>query len=356
MAVSNLQIGLAIAGGLVLAAVVAHGAWTSRKLKPRQADPLEPRREPVHLDAGDEAVIAEPRIPEQPEPAPEFDQAVLLSLVDRHTPIDPLIDAIASLSLEDVVSGDAVLAALPATRRVGSKPLTVEAMNDQTREWEAPRAGQRYSALQAAIQLANRSGALNEIEYSEFVQKVHAMADHLNAMSEFPEMRDEISRAKELDAFASEHDAQLGMLLRAQHAAWSPGYIQQHAARHGFVPGVIPGRMVLPASTPGLPPVLVLSFDTQAALAEDLSQTAVREVSLSLDVAQVNRHEHAFGRMREVAHALAESMEGLVTDDLGQPLSDASLDQISHDLQQLYDRLDARDLSAGSAVARRLFS
>jgi FtsZ-interacting cell division protein ZipA len=36
---SNLQIGLAIAGGVVLAAVVAHGAWSSRKNTPRQALP-----------------------------------------------------------------------------------------------------------------------------------------------------------------------------------------------------------------------------------------------------------------------------------------------------------------------------
>ena len=36
---SNLQIGLAVAGGLVLAAVVAHGAWTSRKNTPRQPLP-----------------------------------------------------------------------------------------------------------------------------------------------------------------------------------------------------------------------------------------------------------------------------------------------------------------------------
>ena len=34
MVMSNLQLGLAIAGGLVLAAVVAHGAWTSRKNAP----------------------------------------------------------------------------------------------------------------------------------------------------------------------------------------------------------------------------------------------------------------------------------------------------------------------------------
>ena len=47
---SNFQIGLAIAGGVVLVAVVAHSAWTSRKNKPRQAQelpPVEPNLEPI---------------------------------------------------------------------------------------------------------------------------------------------------------------------------------------------------------------------------------------------------------------------------------------------------------------------
>jgi hypothetical protein len=114
--------------------------------------------------------------------------------------------------------------------------------------------------------------------------------------------------------------------------------------------------MVLPASTPGLPPILVLTFDTQAALAEDLSQTALRDVSLSLDVAQVSRHEHAFGRMREVALSLAKTMEGQITDDLGAPLSESDMDRINQELEALYDTLDARELSAGSSLARRLFS
>jgi hypothetical protein len=34
----------------------------------------------------------------------------------------------------------------------------------------------RYSAFQAGVQLANRSGAINDIEYSEFVMKAQAFA------------------------------------------------------------------------------------------------------------------------------------------------------------------------------------
>jgi hypothetical protein len=114
--------------------------------------------------------------------------------------------------------------------------------------------------------------------------------------------------------------------------------------------------MVLPASTEGMPPVLVLGFDSQAALAEDPAQSAIRDISLHLDVAQAERTEQPFERMRDAAFALADGMDGLVTDDNGQPLALESMEFIGTELQTLYNTLEQRDLAAGSAVARRLFS
>jgi hypothetical protein len=132
--------------------------------------------------------------------------------------------------------------------------------------------------------------------------------------------------------------------------------VQQNASRLGFVAGAIPGRLVLPATAPGSPPVLGLSFDTHAAMAEDPAQTALRAITLSLDVPQVDRSEQPFVRMRDAAIALAATMDGLITDDNGQVIRADALDVIGSDLEHLYDTLDARDLAAGSPLARRLFS
>ncbi|HEX9720557.1 MAG TPA: cell division protein ZipA C-terminal FtsZ-binding domain-containing protein, partial [Ramlibacter sp.] len=270
--------------------------------------------------------------------------------------LDALIDVLTPIALEGPVTGEAALAAMPPTRRAGSKPFAVEGFNDITQQWEMPQAGQRYTAFQAGVQLANRTGALNEIEYSEFVVKVQAFADAINGSPEFPEMLDEVARARELDQFASGHDAQLSFTLRARNAAWSPGYVQQNAARLGFVAGAIPGRMVLPAEAAGGHPMLGLSFDSLAAMADDPAQTALRSLTLTLDVPQVDRGEQPFVRMRDAAMALAASMEGIITDDNGQVIRDEALDVIGADLEKLYDTLDARDLAAGSPQARRLFS
>jgi hypothetical protein len=345
---STLQIGLAIAGGLALAAVVAHGAWSARKVAPRQAQPSED----AMSEAPQEAI--EPRLD-----ADEFVAPAPLPIqpaAERKPGLDALIDVIAPVALESEVTGEAAIAALPSTRRVGSKPFAVEGLNSASHAWELPMPGQRYKSLQAGVQLANRSGALNEIEFSEFVAKTQAFCDAVGGTADFPDMLEEVARARELDQFASGHDAQLGFTLRARSAAWSPGYVQQQAARLGFVAGAVPGRMVLPASGPGMPPVLSLSFDTQAALADDPAQAAVRQVSLALDVAQVDRSEQPFVRLREVAHGMAQAMDGVITDDNGQILPKDAMDAIGGELEGLYDTLEQRDLAAGSALARRLFS
>ncbi|MFW5329629.1 cell division protein FtsZ [Hydrogenophaga sp. ZJX-1] len=385
---STLQISLAIIGGLVLAGVVAYNAWVTSKSAPRTARErpgLDGAGEPHSFESPLTGPVIEPDqdgVPERIEPvmghtfeAPREPQPqvaadgearvpvvvpVTLSNVvsppEKRPGLDALIDVITPLAIEGPVSGDALLAALPGTRRVGSKPFAVEGLNETSGEWESPRAGQRYHALQVGVQLANRAGALNDIEFSEFVVKAQAFADAVGAAPDFPDMRAEVARARELDAFASGHDAQLGFTLRARRSAWSPGYVAQNAARLGFVAGVLPGRMVLPASAAGQAPILSLAFDSQAAMAEDPEQSALREVALSLEVTHVPRSEQPFVRMRQAAAALAEAMEGVITDDGGQLLSTDTMDGIGADLESLYDALDSHDLSAGSPQARRLFS
>ena len=370
---STLQLSLAIIGGLVLALIVAYNTWTSRRNAPKRALPPDPEQmaEPaLRQEPGFDADVATAALSgafngldRGTDPSAhtvDANDALQLPVssfaLERRLGLDPLIDVIAALQPDHVVWGDAALAALPPTRRAGSKPFAVEGLNSASQQWETPAAGQRYEHFQAGVQLANRMGALNEIEFSEFVVKAQAFADAINAAADFPEMLQEVARARELDQFASDHDAQLAFTLRARQAAWSPGYVQQNAARLGFVPGAMPGRLVLPTTVHGMPPLLTLGYDTQAALAEDLDQSAIRDVTLSLDVAQVNRAEQPFARLREVALALCDGMDGVLCDQNGTPLPGMAMDPIAADLELLYDQLDARDLSAGSVLARRLFS
>jgi hypothetical protein len=345
---SSFTVGLGMLGGVILAGVVGWNAWTTRRSTPRQAEVFA-RTEPT-TERGQREPVLEPGFEETEADVPP------LPVPEKKPGLDALIDALALIAVDAPVSGEAAIAALPATRRAGSKPFAIEGHEAVGGQWETPQPGRRYTAFQAGVQLANRLGALNEIEYSEFVVKAQAFADAVNGSPEFPEMLHEVARARELDQFAGGHDAQLGFTLRARQSAWSPGYVHQNAARLGFIAGAIPGRMVLPAVQPGHPSILVLSFDTQAALAEDPTQAAIRELTLSLDVPQVHRSEQPFVRMREAAVALAAGMDGIITDDNGQVIQAEAMDVIGADLEKLYDTLESRDLAAGSPLARRLFS
>jgi len=354
---------------VILAGIVAHGAWSARRNLPKQATPkpvAEP--EPAQAEPAPETYFQmsgfdglperlEPRFDAPPEPDPALAALAQLTTPERKAVLDILIDAIAPVQLAAPVSGDAALAAMPATRRVGSKPFAIEGLREDSREWEIPAAGYRYSAFQCGVQLANRTGALNAIEYSEFVMKTQTFADAIGGEVEFAEMQGEVARAKELDQFASAHDAQISFKLRAVKTAWSPGYVQQSAAGQGFVPSATPGRMLLPGTQPGQHgPILGLAFDPQAVQAEEPEQTALYELALSLDVPQVLRTETPFARMCEIAIALAGSMDGVIIDDNAILVRPEAMEAIHADLEALYDRMDARELSAGSALGRRLFS
>ena len=344
----TLTTALVLVAVLVLAALAAHGLWSTRRAQPRRsvAEAAQAGTERVEpsmgaLPAGSEAAALLPAAPRR-----------------AGARIDALIDAIATLALEAPASGEMLLAHLPASRRAGSKPFLVEGLNAASGDWEPVALGQRYGELQAGVQLANRSGALNEIEYSEFVQKLQAFADAVGAVPDFPDMLDVVARARELDAFANPHDATLSVLLRANAVAWSVGYIQQCASRHGFVNAALAGRLVLPAAEEGAPPVLVLSFDAQAALAamsDAAAMAAVRELTLSLDVAQTPESTEPFPAWQQAIRALAEDMDATAVDDEGRPLTLQHFAGIHDELNKLYRALESRDMAAGTPVARRLF-
>ena len=132
IAMSDLTVGLAIVGGVALAAVVAHGAWQARKAGPRRADAGAARRPPRRRRSS-RCCDAERRGRGRRRRA---------AALRRAAPRQP-----ARLDAADRRHRDAarprrrwppssVLAHLPPTRRAGSKPFLIEGLNAETGEWE----------------------------------------------------------------------------------------------------------------------------------------------------------------------------------------------------------------------------
>lgn len=370
-----LQEALAVVGVVIIAAVLGFNGWQSWQLRRRRArverDDRVARGEPGGGEAF--AVTApqdrvEPGLDDEAQasgadapPEPTAEAARPRAAAPR---IDPLIDAIACFVFEQPVPGEALQQRLPRTARAGTKPLLFEGRNAHSGVWESLQPGERYAELQAAVQMASRSGALNAIEYSEFVTKCHALGEALGVAPDLPDMAEVLEQARELDGFAAGNDAQLSINLQAQGVAWGLDFLRQQAQGCGFTTHLAAGRMALVESyaedaegqgEPRRYAVVQLQFDAHAELADDPAMPVAR-ATLLLDVPQVAPGLRPFARMREAARQLAQALGARQVDDNGAPLSPAALDQIELQLQQLYASLEARGLGAGTPAAQRLFA
>lgn len=340
----TLTTALVILGVVVLAALALQSWWTMRRVRPREPG-----------DGAETSTRVEPSLHDADTPlAPE--PPALRAATKRLPRLDALIDAIAPLALDGPITGDLALQHLPSSRRAGTKPFYVEGLDTETGEWDSLAPGRRYGELQAGVQLANRSGPLNAIEYSEFVQKLQAFAEAVGATADVPDMLEVVARARELDALSAPLDAQLSVTLRTNGVAWSVGFVQQVAGRLGLVPGVLPGRLVLPSTEEGAPPLLVLAVDPQAALAEDPQAAVVRECTLTLDVPQTPASQEPFPAWHLTGKQLADDLDATAVDDQGQAITLHAYDAIGKELDELYQKLEQLDLAAGTPAARRLFS
>jgi hypothetical protein len=260
--------------------------------------------------------------------------------------VDPLIDCLLPLALEAPVRGDKVLPVLQTLRMVGNKPVHYIGLHVNG-DWEPIVHGGVYTKLQGGVQLASRSTALNELEYSELVTRLRAMADEIGAEPEVPDMIEVMAEARALHRFVAAHDAQLGVNLYSNGAPWAVSTLLGALEKQGF--DVRPdGRFVMPDGEGGH----LFTLSTNVTLAEE---TTVR-LTLLLDVPCVTPARDGFGAMVACARSLMGRLDGTIVDDGNQPLSDQALADIAGQVGEFYQEMEAADIPAGSTRALRLFS
>jgi len=267
--------------------------------------------------------------------------------------VDSRLDCIVPLTLGEAVTGDRVIPFAVRLRRAGSKPVFVEGCDTQG-QWGALRPGARYESLRVAVQLANRSGALNELEFSEFVGSVHQLADALDASADFPDMGAVVQMARELDGFAAQCDAQLSVNVLTDGAPWSGSYVQAVASQDGMLLSRDGTRFVKLDAQQN--PVFTMTFENMNFLRDDLTYKGGQMITLLLDVPVADEDILPWRLMCDYARSLAQRIGARVVDDQRRVLPDASMQAIDDRLMTLYARLEQAGLPAGSTAARRLFS
>jgi hypothetical protein len=260
--------------------------------------------------------------------------------------VDPLIDCLIPLALEAAVRGDKILPILQTLRHVGNKPVHFIGLHVNG-DWEPIAHGGVYTKLQAGVQMASRTTALNELEYSELVTRLRAVADDIGAEPEIPDMIEVMGEARTLHRFVSGHDAQLGVNLLSNGAPWSIATLIGALEKQGF--DVRPdGRYIMPDGDGGQ----LFTLSTNVTLGADTTS----RLTLLLDVPCVAPVRDGFGQMVGCAKALVARLDAIIVDDSDQPLMDPALGEINKQVLDFYQEMEAADIPAGSTRAMRLFS
>ncbi|MEC5405698.1 cell division protein ZipA C-terminal FtsZ-binding domain-containing protein [Paraburkholderia sp. MPAMCS5] len=307
--------------------------------------------EQSHAQAAAQSSAQAPRVPDE-QVEPILPAATTISSAPPAI-VDRRIDCIVPIRLNGPVAGDKVIPLAQRLRRAGSKPVHIEGKLEGG-AWELLQNGARYEELRAAAQLANRSGALNELEFSEFVTGVQQFADAIDASPEFPDMLETVAMARELDGFAAQCDAQLSINVLSDGAPWSANYVQAVASQDGLLLSRDGTRFVKLDARQS--PVFMLQFGDTNFLRDDLTYKGGQMITLVLDVPVADEDILPFRLMCDYAKSLAERIGGRVVDDGRRPLPESALLAIEKQLMTLYAKLEQAGIPAGSPATRRLFS
>lgn len=355
---TDLQASLIIIGGTIVVGVISYNKWQEYKARKSVQKAFSSDHDDVlmgdEVDAAEAPVRREPTLDDVSEVAPvDADEAgspepepALEPAVQRELPIDELIDCAIGLIVETPVRGEKILPRLQNLRHIGNKPVHFVGQRENG-NWEEIATGGIYYGLYAGVQLANRSGPLNELEYSELITRLRQISDEIDAEPDVPDMAEVMSRARALQQFVSEYDAQLSISVRAKGAPWAINTLLAALERQGF--DLRPdGRLVMPDGDGGI----LFSLSTNVSLAEE----STSRLTLLLDVPRVAPLRDGFGAMTACARMLATRLDGEVVDDGNQPLADAALAEIAEQVNAFYASMEAANVPAGSSRALRLFA
>jgi len=351
---TDLQASLIIIGGTIVVGVISYNKWQEYKARKSVQKAFSSDHDDVLM--GDDDDVSGPSVRREPtlDEAAAADAAATVEqesdleapTVPRELPIDELIDCAIGLILDAPARGEKILPRLQSLRHIRNKPVHFVGQREDG-NWEEIATGGIYYGLYAGVQLANRSGALNELEYSELITRLRQVSDEIDAEPDVPDMAEVMSRARALQQFVSEYDAQLSISVRAKGAPWAINTLLAALERQGF--DLRPdGRLVMPDGDGGV----LFSLSTNVSLAEE----STSRLTLLLDVPRVAPLRDGFGAMIACARMLATRLDGEVVDDGNQPLSEPALAEIAEQVNVFYANMEAANVPAGSSRALRLFS
>ncbi|ROH88072.1 hypothetical protein ED236_00895 [Pseudomethylobacillus aquaticus] len=304
-----------------------------------------------------EAQALEPQIPATPALKPSSDISAPEPLPAG---IDPRIDLIAQLQFASMDAQQ--LQDFMQQLTDIEKPLLVYGRGRNT-DWQLLHRDTRAQGLQqlaCALQLADRSGVISTALLQRFQLLINSLSNSLDAKLQWlPAVANEaghaeiMHHAQALDAFCVEVDQMISLHLvpsstllgsKLRGLAEASGLSLQPDGKFHWQDAAGQTQFLLQSES-GTP------FDN-----ETMRTVIVRGLLLKLDIPHVSDSLEVFNRMILLARQMETALGAHLVDDQQRPLSEAQIDKIRVQLKALHNKMLARGITPGSALAHRLFS
>jgi hypothetical protein len=329
----------------------AAGSPAELPAEPSAGAVAAPAAGPVHTPERPAAAAAtEPAHASASEPAAATPSAPDTSRLEAS------IDYVCSIEAPEPIDAGMLERFAKAANALG-KPVAVHGWCSPAGDWvELPAgSGTPVTRVQAALQLADRAGAVNRVQLSSLRDLALQLAERSGGACRCADIDQAAKLAADIDRFCSQVDVSIGCNVVPRSGAALPGTKVRgllESAGFALEPS---GRFVLRAEDGR---VLLCADDIEGAAftVERLRSGPVAGLSLTLDVPRVSAGGRLFERMIELARHLAHALDAVVVDDNRAELTDAGLKVIRAQLKSVHAAMEAQGIPAGGPLAARLFS
>ncbi len=277
----------------------------------------------------------------QPSTVAVYDEAIEFRSVLKN------LDGMAAEAFEAAVVHAAALA----------KPVRWLALPLGSPTWEelSPHSGKPYLEVQAVMQLADRDGPAGKQDLAALCSLTEELALTRGWQVRCDDLAEAVQRAASLDKFCAEVDVQIGLNIVARGSAVLPiARMRREAEAAGMRLSEAGVYQLLDSRGEVL--FILGNREPRAFSAGNAHEPETKGVTLLFDVPRVPDGVKNFDSMVTLGRKLAHEAGGLLVDDNLRPLTDVGIEKIRAQLAQIYARMEARGVAAGSRLALRLFS
>lgn len=383
---SELQLGLIIAGVVIVLVVYGFNRYQERQFRRRmehrfhdkrpadvllnadaERNPAEDRLEP-HVGSA-QAADAEPPIESTVESAAdaavEFEHAnpreapsvVPATATSRSSAASAgNIDYVCHVDAAEPIAQAPMASFLKSAGLLG-KPVVLQGWSIRSNEWvdlpcpsEVP-----LVRIQAALQLADRSGPVNRVQLSTMRDLVHQLAEQVGVSCDCPDIDAAAQMAVDLDRFCAQVDISIGCNLIPNGSAGLSGTKLRGLLESAGFTLEPSGRFMLRAED-GVLLMSAENIEEEPLSADRLRAAPIAGLVFTMDVPKVPASTRVFDRMMELCRHLAQALDATVVDDNRAPLTEAGVKVIRQQLRTVQVAMDTHGIPAGSANSARLFS